>query len=215
MQVIGAGLGRTGTNSLKVALEILLQGPCYHMFELWQHPEDVVSWQAAVDGKPVNWQDFLSAWVATVDWPGAPLFDKMADAFPDALVLLSIRDGEDWYESMNSTIFSIMRKTPTADPNPTGKLVSSEFAKWLTLDIDNKAEVIAAYDRHNERVRNTIPQHRLLEWRPGDGWAPICDALNLPVPAEPFPHVNSTGDFFETVQAAQGGQVERGFQSDD
>ena len=75
MQVIGAGLGRTGTNSLKVALEVLLNGPCYHMFELWQHPEDVSSWQSAVDGQPMNWQQFLGNWVATVDWPGAPLFD--------------------------------------------------------------------------------------------------------------------------------------------
>jgi hypothetical protein len=185
------------------------------MFELWQHPQDVATWQAAVDEKPVDWQGFLGAWAATVDWPGAPLFDKMADAFPDALVLLSFRDAEEWYQSMDSTIFSLMRKTPTGDPNPTGKLVASEFAKWLTLDIDNKAEVIAAHDRHNERVRSTIPQHRLLEWQPGDGWEPICNALNMPVPAEPFPHANSTGDFLDTVQAAQSGQVERGHLADD
>ena len=108
MQVIGAGLGRTGTNSLKVALEVLLNGPCYHMFELWQHPEDVSSWQSAVDGQPMNWQQFLGNWVATVDWPGAPLFDQMAQAFPDALVLLSIREDESWYQSINNTIFSIM-----------------------------------------------------------------------------------------------------------
>lgn len=211
MQVIGAGLGRTGTSSLKFALEMLLQGPCYHMFELWQRPQDVVSWQAAVDGKSVNWQDFLGAWAATVDWPGAPLFDKMSNAFPDALVLLSIREGEEWYQSINSTIFSMMRKAPTGDPNPTGKLVRSEFDKWLTLDLDDKAEVIAAYHRHNQRVRSTIAQDRLLVWQPGDGWEPICGALDLPVPDQSFPHANATGNFLDTVQAAQSGRVERGY----
>ena len=110
MQVIGAGLGRTGTNSLKLALEMLLNGPCYHMFELWQHPEDVSIWQSAVDGNSIDWRNFLKPWKATVDWPGAPLFDRMAEAFPDALVLLSTRDPESWYESINSTIFMIMRK---------------------------------------------------------------------------------------------------------
>lgn len=214
MRVVGAGLGRTGTNSLKVALEILLGGPCYHMFELFQRPDDVATWQAAVDGDAVDWAGFLDGWVATVDWPGAPLFDKMADAFPDALVLLSIRDGEDWYRSANETIFSVMRAASGGEPNPTGEMVRAEFAKWLTTDVDNKAETIAAFDRHNERVRNTIPAGRLLEWRPGDGWEPICAALALPVPQEPFPHTNAAGGFMETVANAQAGKVERGYTPD-
>ena len=174
----------------------------------------MISWQAAVNDEPINWQEFLSPWAACVDWPGAPLFDKMADAFPDALVLLSMRDADEWYQSMNDTIFSVMRNASTEDPNPTGKLVGSEFAKWLTLDIDNKAEVIAAYHRHNERVRSTIDPKRLLEWLPGDGWEPICSALDLPVPDEPFPHANATGDFSDTVQAARNGRVERGYAPD-
>ena len=214
MQVIGAGLGRTGTNSLKVALEVLLNGPCYHMFELWQHPEDVSGWQSAVDGQPMNWQQFLGNWVATVDWPGAPLFDQMAQAFPDALVLLSIREDERWYQSINNTIFSLMRRSSKGEPNPTAALVASEFAKWFTLDIDNKDEVIAAYLRHNERVRSIVPKSRLLEWHPEDGWEPICHALNLPVPEVPFPHANTSDDFFDTVNAAQSGDVRRGFDPD-
>ncbi len=215
MRVIGAGLGRTGTNSLKIALEILLQGPCYHMFELWQRPEDVAIWQTAVNDEPVDWHAFLGGWAATVDWPGAPLFDKMATAFPDALVLLSTRDGEAWYQSANNTIFSVMRNAPPGDESPTGKLVASEFDRWLTLNLENRAEVIAAHDRHNERVRSTIPTHRLLEWRPGDGWEPICDALSLPVPAEPFPHANDSDSFLATVKSAQNGDVKRGYEASD
>ena len=103
--------------SLKVALEMLLNGPCYHMFELWQHPEDVSIWQSAVDGNSIDWPNFLKPWKATVDWPGAPLFDRMAEAFPDALVLLSTRDPESWYESINSTIFMIMREASEEDGN--------------------------------------------------------------------------------------------------
>jgi hypothetical protein len=209
LQVIGAGLGRTGTNSLKLALEQLLGGPCYHMFELFQRPEDVPAWQAAVDGDPVDWSGLLDGWVATVDWPGAPVFDQMAAAYPDALVLLSIRDGEAWYRSMNETIFALMRSEPDAEPNPLQHLVRSEFAKWLTLDIDDQAKTIAAFDRHNERVRDTIPAHRLVEWGTGDGWQPLCEALGLPIPDDPFPHANASGDFRSTVSAAQAGDVAR------
>ncbi|MCZ6709581.1 MAG: sulfotransferase family protein [Gammaproteobacteria bacterium] len=214
MQVIGAGLGRTGTSSLKIALEMLLSGPCYHMFELFQRPDDVSTWQAAVDDEVVDWTDFFDGWVATVDWPAAPLFDKLSAAFPDALVLLSVRDGEDWYRSANETIFSVMRGAPDADANPMGKMVRAEFARWLTTDVDNKTETIAAFDRHNERVRSTVPADRLLEWRPGDGWEPICAALELTVPREPFPHTNAAGGFSETVAAAQAGKVERGYTPD-
>ena len=210
MQVIGAGLGRTGTNSLKVALEMLLNGPCYHMFELWQHPEYVSIWQSAVDGNSIDWQNFLKPWKATVDWPGAPLFDRMAEAFPDALVLLSTRDTESWYESINSTIFMIMREASEEDENAVGRLVGTEFAKWLTLNIDDKRAVIDAYEQHNKRVRNLIPKSRLLEWSPGDGLEPICLALNLSVPDAPFPHANAGEDFFKTVTAARSGQVQRG-----
>ena len=215
MRVIGAGLGRTGTNSLKIALERLLGGPCYHMFELFQRPQDVVTWQAAVDGESVDWQVFLGDWVAIVDWPGAPLFDKLAEAFPDALVLLSVRDAESWYRSVNETIFSVMRSASSDEPNPMGAMVRAQFAKWLTLDLDNKEAVIAAFERHNDRVRRLISQDRLLEWRPGEGWEPICNFLGLPVPDEPFPHANAGDDFQDTVEAARGGNVERGFQPDD
>ena len=211
MQVIGAGLGRTGTNSLKLALERLLGGPCYHMFELFQRPQDVAAWQAAVDGNPVDWDALLNGWVATVDWPGAPVFEQMAAAYPDALVLLSIRDGEAWYRSMNETIFALMRTAPEAEPNPLQNLVRAEFSKWLTLEFDDKAKTIAAFNRHNERVRAAVPAHRLVEWETGDSWQPLCEALELPIPDEPFPHANASDDFRATVDAARAGDVPRGY----
>ena len=192
---------------------MLLGGPCYHMFELFQRPQDVVTWQAAVDGEAVDWREFFGGWIATVDWPGAPLFDKLAQAFPDALVLLSVRDAEAWWHSVDQTIFSLMRNAPGDDPNPMGTMVRAEFDKWLTLELDNKEAVIAAYERHNDRVRQLIPRERLLEWQPGDGWEPICEALGLPVPSDPFPHANAGSDFLDTVAAAQRGEVARGFRA--
>lgn len=217
MRVIGAGLGRTGTNSLKLALEQLLGGPCYHMFELFQRPQDAAVWQAGVDGKPADWHALFDGWAATVDWPGAPLFDQLADAFPEAKVLLSVRDGDAWYRSMDSTIFALMRASAESGtpPDDTGRMVQSQFAKWLTLNFDDKAEVLAAFDRHNQRVRDTIPADRLIEWHTGEGWESICAGLDLPIPEAPFPHANAGEDFTNTVAAARSGQVERGFDPND
>ena len=210
MKVIGAGLGRTGTNSLKIALEQLLDGPCYHMFELFQRPEDVSVWHACTKGEDVDLQALLNGWVATVDWPGAPLFDKLATAFPDAKVLLSLRDAEEWYRSANRTIFQV-RRDGAGNPNPLAELVDEQFEKWLTGNVDNKSETIAAFNRHNERVRQTIPADRLIEWHTGDGWGPICAGLSMPEPSTPFPHSNASGDFQDTVDAARRGSVERGY----
>ena len=211
MRVIGAGLGRTGTNSLKIALEMLLDGPCYHMFELFQRPQDVATWQAAVQDEPVDWTAFMQGWSACVDWPAAPFFDQLAQAFPDALVLLSVRDPTDWFQSASQTIFALMQKAPRENQNPIQRLVESQLEKWMTSDIENEAEMIASFERHSARVRALIPKDRLIEWIPGDGWEPLCEALKMPTPSQPFPHANAGTDFRETVAKARTGDVERGF----
>lgn len=211
MRVIGAGLGRTGTNSLKIALEVLLGGPCYHMFELFQRPQDVTTWEAALQDEPVDWSHFMQGWSACVDWPAAPFFDRLADAFPDALVLLSVRDPAEWYQSASQTIFDLMRKAPREEQHPIQRLVESQLARWMTADIENESEMIAAFERHSARVRTLVPKNRLIEWRPGDGWEPLCTALKIPIPSQPFPHSNAGGDFRATVDKARAGHVERGF----
>ncbi len=211
MRVIGAGLGRTGTNSLKIALEQLLNGPCYHMFELFQRPQDVGVWHAATKGEKADLRALMTGWTATVDWPAAPLFDKLADEFPDAKVLLSVRDPVEWYRSANRTIFEVGRQRD-GSPNPLGDLVDDQFRQWLTSDVDDEDETIAGFIRYNERVRRIIPPERLIEWHTGDGWDPICAGLDIPVPERPFPHSNSTEDFQAVVAAARQGKVERGFE---
>jgi hypothetical protein len=196
-RIVGAGLGRTGTHSLKLALEQLLDAPCYHMLEVIAHPDHIAVWQAALEGRPPDWTAFLDGYAAAVDWPVAAFWRELANAFPDAVVLLSVRDADDWWRSASRTIFEVTRRPAPPDPVATAQLamatamLGTRFtARWF-----DETEAKAAYERHNDEVRAHVPSGRLVEWHPGDGWEPICGALGVPVPSEPFPHVNTTDEF--------------------
>ena len=193
LRVVGAGLGRTGTHTLKVVLERLLGGPCHHMVEVFQHPEQWERLQAAVDGAPLEqWGSVLDGYVAAVDWPMCRWYAELAEANPDAIVLLSVRDSaEQWWTSASNTIFKAMPEHPTDD-----------WGKWAVALIDGHIgshtdpEVAkAGYERHNAEVRATIPADRLLEWNAKQGWEPLCAALGVPVPDEPFPVTNTTEEW--------------------
>ncbi|HEY0486691.1 MAG TPA: sulfotransferase [Mycobacteriales bacterium] len=198
LQVIGAGMGRTGTNSLKLALERLLGAPCYHMREVFTHPEHVPVWHAAVRGEPVDWDALFEGYAATVDWPAAAFWPELVRAYPDALVLLSVRDTADaWWRSADATIFQGLRREPPADAGPAEwhAMVRELLAHRFTPDLDDAAAAMAAYEQGNAAVRAGVPAERLVEWRTGEGWEPLCAALGLPVPDEPFPHTNTTAEF--------------------
>ena len=198
LQVVGAGVGRTGTHSLKLALERLLGGPCHHMIEVFGHPEQVPVFHDAALGKPVDWKALFEGYEATVDWPGGAFWREISDAFPDALVLLSTRESaEAWWKSADRTVLEPMKGNAQI-PVETKKwhaMVSDLFANRFTDRYDDKDALMAAYERHNAAVREGVPAERLLEWQPGDGWQPICERLGLDVPDEPFPHVNTTDEF--------------------
>jgi hypothetical protein len=200
LRVVGAGLGRTGTHSLKLALEQLLGGRCYHMLEVFEHPEHIQHWQDAVDGKPIDWDALFEGYTAAVDWPEAAFYEELSERYPDAVVLLSTRRSADaWWDSANATIFEISRREVPPDvPDSLQrqiKMAHDMFDKTFTPDWDDPDAAKRAYEKHNETVRETIAADRLLDWQPGDGWGPICAALDVPVPDEPFPHVNSTDEF--------------------
>lgn len=198
LRVIGAGVGRTGTTSLKTALEILLGGRCYHMFEVLPRPADVPIWQAAVDDRPPDWPTFLQEFEAAVDWPAAAFWEELAHAFPAALIVLSTRDAEGWWRSASTTIFPTIRDAP---PGPWRDMVLALLARRFTPDFEQREAAIAAYLAHNARVRATAPPARLLEWQADDGWEPLCAALGLAVPDQPFPHANTQAEFVARVQA--------------
>jgi hypothetical protein len=197
LRIVGAGLGRTGTNSLKLALEQLLGGRCYHMFELARRPQDLPAWEAAVRGESVDWRELLCDYVATVDWPGAAYWRAIHAQSPRALVLLSRRDSaEAWWASMERTIVAVL-DSAAEDPDQRRRrtMVRELLSRRLTPDWHHPDAAIAAYERHLDDVRASVPEEQLIEWRTGEGWAPLCQALGVPFPDSPFPHENRTADF--------------------
>jgi hypothetical protein len=193
VRVVGAGLGRTGTSSLKLALERLLGGTCYHMAEVGKRPDDPDAWAAAYDGDLPDWRSFLADFTAAVDWPAAPFWAEMAEAFPDAIILLSERDPDSWWTSASNTIFPSVDRYfgPDADDNGWTRMMRRMLPSF-TPGWRDEATAKAAYVAHNEHVRATAPPDRLVQWTTGSGWEPICTALGVPVPDEPFPHTNTT-----------------------
>jgi len=203
LQIVGAGLGRTGTHSLKVALEELLGGPCYHMVEVFQHPDHMALWIDGLRGRDVDWHALFAGYVATVDWPGCAYWRELAAANPDAYVLLSVRDADSWWASMESTIVPALSGPPIPGDPDGGRgqtMIKDMFSARFTPDWADRNRAIAAYDAHCEAVRSEVPAARLIEWRTGEGWEPICAGLGLPVPAAPFPHENSSGEFVDNIE---------------
>src|SRR2546426_1037927 len=189
LKVIGAGLGRTGTLSLKVALEQLGFGPCHHMIEVMLHPESTALWMGAADGNP-DWEAIYQGYAATVDYPGCSFWRQLSERYPEAKVLLSVRDADQWFESTQATIFS-----PAAINMLKASPIEPFFKKtvWSAFGdrIHDRDFMVALFNRHNAEVERTIPKDRLLVYEVARGWEPLCEFLGVPVPADPFPRRNS------------------------
>jgi len=195
LRVVGAGLGRTGTTSLKHALEHLLDGPCYHMLEVRERSTDPDAWGDAYEGRPPAWDRFFDGYKATVDWPAAPFWSEIGTAFPDSLILLSVRDPDSWWTSVSNTIFPALATYFAPDaPEDGWTRMGRGMMTAFTSGWQDEEAAKEAYLAHNESVRRKAAGHRLLEWHPGDGWEPICVALGCAVPDLPFPHTNTTAE---------------------
>lgn len=189
LRVVGPGVGRTGTYSLKVALERLLGGRCHHMAEvLADRDRELERWGPVLRGEPVDWEEVFAGYVAQTDFPGAACWREISEAFPDALVVLSTRPAESWYRSAASTILQLDADHGSSPFQPL-------WDAWLGDRFDDRDAMMAAYERHNAAVRSSVPPDRLLEWSVGDGWGPLCDRLGLPVPDEAFPRTNTAAEF--------------------
>ena len=197
LKVVGAGFGRTGTLSLKVALERIGFGPCYHMVEVFPRPEHVAMWHRLAFEQSMDWDEIFRGFHATVDWPAARWWREIAAHFPDAKVLLSVRDSEAWYKSVTDTIYQPM-KSPAPDGVPELVRLQSEMARKAILGetfdnrFEDKAHAIEVFRKHNQAVRDAIDPARLLVFNVREGWGPLCRFLEVPVPDEPFPRLNDT-----------------------
>ena len=207
MRLIGLGVGRTGTLSLKLALERLGFGPCHHMLEVEDDMDtQVPHWNAALDGNP-SWAAIYEGYESADDWPTAGFARELIAAYPDARFILTTRSPESWAESFSQTIGKLLQET---DKFP------DEVQAWLAmvtrvvtktgfppgLDIP---DLMAAFTAHNEAVMAALPPNRLLVFHVREGWAPLCDFLGVPVPDEPFPRRNDRKEFWESgaVEATQ------------
>ena len=195
LSVIGAGFGRTGTESMKLALELLELGPCHHMKEVLGDPEQTALWRGIAAGDPPDWEAAFAGYSAAVDWPSAFFWRELADVYPDAKILLTLRSPESWHASMGKTIFRTLRES--TDPDSLGvKLVAEGVFDGR---LDDPAHAIAMYERNNAEVQAAFPPERLLTYHLGDGWEPLCQFLDKQVPSSPYPRSNSTVEFNATI----------------
>ncbi len=208
MKIIGAGFGRTGTTSLKAALETLGFGSAYHLTEVFTHPDHVRFWEAARRGERVDWAGFLAGYGVTVDWPACAFYTELMEAFPEAPVILTVREPERWYRSTLSTIYGIHRISSGPPPVRLALTLAGLFAPGVTGIVrladevvwkdtfegrfGEKAYAIETFRRHNDEVRRRVPPGRLLVFDVREGWEPLCDFLGVEAPDEPFPHLNDT-----------------------
>ena len=212
IQIIGAGFGRTGTLSVKVALEELGFGPCYHMTEVFGHPDDATQWEALTRGEPVDLGHLLAGYQAIVDWPGCAFYEDLIQTNPDALVLLTVRDPESWYASVTNTIYEVSRRfggsrgaSPLSlvariffrDRLRVGRMINAlVWQETFGGNFEEKDHAIAVFNQHIESVKQRVPPDRLLVYNVKEGWEPLCTFLGVAVPTDtPFPHLNDRANF--------------------
>jgi len=197
VKVIGAGFGRTGTYSLKAALEQLGFGPCYHMYEVFEHPDHAEVWRAAQRGEQVDWDTVLGDYQSTADWPAAAFYERHLEQWPDAKVILTTRDPERWYQSaLNSIAHGVETWEIPPDEDVVPRMIREVIWEG-TFDgrFANREHALEIFRRHVEGVKARVPADRLLIFDVNQGWEPLCAFLGVPVPDAPFPRTNSSEEW--------------------
>lgn len=213
MKLIGAGMPRTGTLTQKMALEMLGLGPTYHMVDVLADLNQAPLWERAVEGE-APWSEIFAGFQSTVDWPGGYFYRELIEVYPEAKVLLSVREGEAWERSMRETVWavrhgeSLIRLLSSAqahiNPQWAGFLKMIDRLIWegkgtFASGHAEPQQLIDTMNRHVEEVKRTVPSDRLLVWSVQEGWDPLCEFLELPVPQEPFPHINDRKEFLNRI----------------
>lgn len=198
LKVIGAGFGRTGTRSLKFALEELGFGKCYHMFEVIKHPSHLKYWAEIMNGSKPDWERVFKGYQSSTDWPVAAYYRDLMSVYPDAKVILTVRDPESWYVSITKTFYQLGRgfRRHTQIIPPLHQFLNAlEKVIWQGIfhnRLADKAHAVEVFNRHIEEVKRVVPAERLLVFEARQGWEPLCAFLNVPVPVDkPYPHKNN------------------------
>ncbi|KAJ5965798.1 hypothetical protein N7481_012512 [Penicillium waksmanii] len=209
MKVLALGVGRTGTASLRKALEQLGYAKCYHMLcASVENPPDCLMWHDALNAKykgkgefgRKEWDQLLGDCQAVCDWPACAFAKELIEAYPDAKVILNIRDIDQWHTSVTKTVY-----WRVSDPEhkflanfswAAGMyypMLNKFFETFFRGDFPNKGKQI--YKEHVAEVRSLVPPERLLEYSINDGWDPLCKFLEEEIPHDSFPHGNDVADF--------------------
>ena len=202
LRVIGAGFGRTGTLSLKVALEKLGFGPCHHMKEVVENQDQTEWFHRASKGEKVDWHKVFEEYQSAVDWPAVAYYQELADEFPDAKIILGIRDTDAWYQSVKETIYTVIPNFPKwirlVLPRANKALDMINRTVWIgefSGRFEDKEFAVDVFNKHIELVSTVFPEERLLIHSAKDGWQPLCDFLGVPVPDGSYPWVNESISF--------------------
>lgn len=200
LSVIGAGFGRTGTMSLKKALEQLGFWPCHHMEEVFKNPWQLPFWERAAKGKTVDWDEIFQGYGASVDWPSAHYWKELAAFYPNSRVVLSVRPPELWWDSFSATIkrlLEIREQIPDHYPRAVIEMADQIVREQTFGGSLEKDRVLTAFQNRIDEVKRTIPAERLLIFEVTQGWQPLCEFLNVPVPEEDFPRTNAKLEFWD------------------
>jgi hypothetical protein len=203
LQVIGAGLGRTATFSLKFALEHVGFGPCYHMSEVFASLRTSIPlWLNVVNGNP-HWDTIFDGYQSTTDYPACSYWCELADYYPDAKVVLTVRDADSWFDSVSETIFSDQMRPPAGSPADT--MAQGAIYGPFGDRIKDRAFMTDWFNRRNQEVIDALPRERLLVYSPKEGWGPLCSFLGVPLPDRPFPRINRRDELSALSEKVSGG----------
>ena len=208
LKIIGAGMGRTGTASLKVALEALGIGHCYHMTEVLKNPECITDWINAAEGN-ADWDKIFNEYSATVDNPGCNYWKELADYYPEAKVILTVRDSDKWFESTNETIHSVEFASFIKN-SPFGEMVQKTVWDMMGNRMQDRNHMVDFFNNRTSEIIDYIAPERLLVYQVSEGWEPLCTFLNVPVPDTEFPRINSrdeTKEILANLIACSGEQL--------
>ena len=202
LEIIGAGFGRTGTYSLKAALERLGFGPCHHMSEVINSPDQIRLWSDVAAGR-ADFASIFADFQSAVDFPVSAYWQDVLAVTPDAKVILSDRDPEDWYGSFSQTILPLILDKAAWPDNRRAwfEMIDQVIVGKALGGRTDREGILAAYRANAEAARALQAEGRALVFRSSDGWAPLCDFLGVEVPDEPYPKTNARAEFFAAVKS--------------